>query len=195
MFFELLNDTPRIILYHDVLTASECDYVIANADNFQKSMGYDFETKQSKPTEWRTSSNHFDFNRKFQFITEKSAELSGYSFSNIEDVQILRYEPGEFYKPHNDYFNFPPEIVSTDNDRIATIIFYLNDNFTCGATEFPMLNINVKPRTGSALFFDYKYTPEINKLTLHGGMSVDSGIKYVATSWIRSSVWRNVDGP
>jgi len=195
MDFEVLNDTPRVVYYHNVLTSSECDYVIANIDNFEKSMGFDLETKQSKPTEWRTSSGYHDFNDKFKYITERSAELSNYPFANIEQLQVLQYKPGEFYKPHNDYFNFPPTIVSTDNDRVATIIFYLNDDFTGGTTEFPTLNINVKPRKGSALFFDYKYTAEINKLTLHGGMPVDSGVKYVATSWIRGNQWRHADGP
>lgn len=195
MNFEILNDTPRIVYYHNVLTPSECDYVISNSDKFQKSMGYDFETKQPKPTEWRTSSNHFDCDNKFQFITEHAASLSDYPIVNIEQIQILRYEPGEFYKPHNDYFNFPPAIVTTDNDRVATVLFYLNDDFTGGSTSFPSLNIEIKPRKGSAVFFDYKYTDHINKLTLHGGMPVDTGAKYVATSWIRGNIWRHTDGP
>jgi len=187
MSFELLHDTPKIIYYHAVLTASECDYVVANIDKFKKSMGYDFETKSSKPTKWRTSSEYHDFDDKFRYITERSAELSGYPFANIEQVQILRYESGEFYKPHNDYFNFPPEIISTDNDRIATIIFYLNDDFTGGKTNFPKLDITVCPRKGSALFFEYNYSKITNHLTLHGGMPVVHGTKYIATSWIRTN--------
>jgi len=187
MSFELLNETPRIVYYHNILSDSECNYVIDTADNFQKSAGYDFATKQSKFTKWRTSSNYFDHDNKFKYITEKAAELSTHPLINIEPPQIIKYEIDEFYKPHYDFFNFPPEIISTDNDRIGTIIFYLNDGFTGGETNFPKLDITVRPRKGSALFFEYNYSKITNHLTLHGGMPVVHGTKYIATSWIRSN--------
>jgi len=189
MLFELLNETPKIVYYHNVLTNSECDYVIDNADKFQKSLGFDFASKQPKPTEWRTSSNYFDYNGKFKYITEKAAEISNHPLVNIEPPQILKYEIEEFYKPHYDFFNFPPDIICTDNDRVGTVIFYLSDQFTGGATRFPRLNITVRPHRGSALFFEYNYSKDVNHQTLHGGMPVIKGTKYIATSWIRSTAF------
>lgn len=189
LLFDLLNNTPNIRYYYNLLTADECDYVINNIDNFQKSLGFDFETNQAKLTDWRTSSVYHDYNKKFNYIVKKASELSGYPISNIEILQVLKYERNEYYKPHWDYFNFPPTWVTTTNDRVATMIVYLNDNFTGGLTNFPELNINVIPKKGSALFFRYDYLEEIKKLTLHTGMPVIAGTKYIATVWIRSTVW------
>jgi len=189
LLFDLLNNTPNIRYYHNLLTADECDYVINNIDNFQKSLGFDFETNQAKPTDWRTSSVYHDYNKQFNYIIEKASNLSGYPISNIEILQVLKYEHSEYYKPHWDYFNFPPTWITTTNDRVATMIVYLNDDFTGGSTNFPELNINVSPKKGSALFFRYDYSEEIKKLTLHSGMPVTVGTKYIATVWIRSTEW------
>lgn len=43
---------------------------------------------------------------------------------NGESLQILRYEIGQFYLPHSDYFN---EKYSAENggNRIATVLMYL----------------------------------------------------------------------
>jgi len=194
MTFDLLNETPKVVYYHNALTEKECDYVIKNADNFEKSLGFDLASKQPKPTEWRTSSNHFDHAGKFKYITEKAAELSNHPVVNIEPPQILKYQIDEFYKPHHDFFNFPPDIITTHNDRVGTVIFYLNDAFLGGATRFPSLNITVRPRKGSALFFEYNYSKDINYLTMHGGMPVIQGTKYIATSWIRGNQWGHTHG-
>lgn len=188
---ELLCEMPKIIYYRNVLTHDECDFVIANINNdeFEKSMGFDLESKAPKPTNWRTSSQYHDFTNKFHYINDHVAKLTNYPLLNIEQIQILRYEPGEYYKPHCDFFNFPPTWHTTDNDRVATAITYLNDDFEGGQTNFPNLNIEVKPEKGSMLFFEYKYDIEMNRQTVHGGMSVVSGAKYIATSWIRGNNW------
>lgn len=195
MIVEKLYGMPKIVYYHDVFTSDECDYVLNNIDNYQRSLGFDLDTKESKTTDWRTSSQYYDFSNKFKFINERVMKLTNYPVVNIEQIQILRYEPGEYYKPHYDFFNFPPKWVSTDNDRVATAITYLNDEFEGGYTNFPDLNIEVKPKKGSTLVFEYNADTDTNKKTLHGGLPVVSGAKYIATSWIRGRAWGTDDGP
>jgi prolyl 4-hydroxylase len=75
----------------------------------------------------------------------------------------------------------------TENDRIGTAILYLNEGFKGGETFFPELGLKVIPEKGSVLFFDYKYSYETNKKTLHAGLPVIEGTKYIATFWIRQS--------
>ena len=50
---------------------------------------------------------------------------------NCEDLQVLRYKPGGFYKPHQDTFS------DDKNKRMYTFIIALNDEYEGGETEFP----------------------------------------------------------
>jgi prolyl 4-hydroxylase len=68
---------------------------------------------------------------------------------------------------------------------MATLIIYLNDDFSGGETTFDFLNIKVKPEKGSALFFNYDYNTNIKTKSKHGGLPVLEGTKYIITCWIR----------
>jgi len=110
---------------------------------------------------------------------------------NFEDIQIVRYATNGKYDPHYDgtECNGDDESPCLKNQRIATLLIYLNDDFSGGATRFPNLNVSVHPKKGNAVFFwvsDPK-TGMIFKKTLHGGDPVNDGEKWIATQWIRRS--------
>ena len=101
-----------------------------------------------------------------------------------ESMQILRYTPGQEYKAHYDYFSSTSQAAK--NNRISTLIMYLNDVEQGGETFFPKLNLSVTPKKGMAVYFEYFYTDnDLNELTLHGGSPVIAGEKWVATQWMR----------
>jgi prolyl 4-hydroxylase len=163
------------------------------ADGFQKSKGWNFELDAPSDTEWRTSSTYFDFEKKFQHVvisllgTIKEVFGHDYALEQTESIQIAKYEPGQFYKAHWDYFNLP-NVKHIENDRIATVILYLNDDFEGGQTNFNALDISVEPKSGSILYF--QYFPEQGAYdTEHEGVSVTSGVKYIATLWIRQTTY------
>src|SRR6056300_1077160 len=64
-------------------------------------------------------------------ILEKCQLLHGKKIENCEKLQVLRYKPGGFYKPHQDAFE------SDTNKRIYTCILALNDDYVGGETAFP----------------------------------------------------------
>lgn len=55
-----------------------------------------------------------------------------------------------------------------------------------GSTSFPNIGLQVQPKKGSAVFFantDAQRRPD--QQTLHAGDPVVSGVKYIATKWLR----------
>jgi len=110
--------------------------------------------------------------------------------TDLEDIQIVRYGVNGKYDPHYDGTECGKD-VGVDcfaNQRIATVLMYLNDDFKGGETKFPRFNVDVKPKKGKALFF---WVSEPNSRlvydeTLHGGNPVIEGEKWIATQWIRA---------
>lgn len=110
-----------------------------------------------------------------------------YELDCCESWQIARYEPGQYYKPHHDYFNIENYKNYVKNDRVATVILYLTDDFKGGQTFFKILNIKISPMAGAMVYFTYPADTPSSTKTLHEGCDVISGIKYIATLWIRQS--------
>ncbi|SFM60776.1 prolyl 4-hydroxylase [Psychrobacillus psychrodurans] len=99
-------------------------------------------------------------------------------------LQILRYTPGQEYEAHHDFFSSTSKVAS--NNRISTLVMYLNAVEQGGETFFPKLNFSVTPKKGMAVYFEYFYNDQnLNDLTLHGGAPVITGEKWVATQWMR----------
>ena len=199
---EILYDKPRIVLHHDVFSKDECAGLIEviPSDRYFAAEGFDFVTKKGIPTEYRSNSTYIDREYRLASLQYKLAELIeeelGDTFPNKKDcielpLQIQRYNVGQQYKAHVDFFNRANEPKSFEVDRVASVVVYLNDDFEGGETYFTALNINVKPKAGMALFFRYDYNePRDRKNTFHAGMPVSSGVKYIVTAFIRSEPLR-----
>jgi hypothetical protein len=60
---------------------------------------------------------------------------------NGEDIQVLRYEHGQKYDPHYDYFADKVNIARGGH-RIATVLMYLSDVEKGGETVFPNAEVS-----------------------------------------------------
>jgi len=184
----ILNKDPFIAMADSRLPTELLSQMLAQ-QKFEVSLGWDIATGNQSKVEHRTSSTYFDIENRFKpamehFITLLSNEYGHqYDLSDAETWQLAKYEVGQQYKPHYDYFNFPG-YPQQNPDRIASVILYLNDDFEEGGTAFPELDLIIKPKTGYFLYF--RYPPgDSAKLTLHAGLPVSSGEKRIATLWIR----------
>ncbi len=178
----VLNEEPLVMKFDQVLSDDECQALIESASSrLTRSKLANKEVSQIRTS----SSMFFDANESpfIVAIENRIASLMHVPRSHSEGLQILHYEPGQEFKPHHDYFG--PHHPSSRNNRISTLIMYLNDVEEGGETTFPRLGIAVKPTKGSALYFEYFYDdPRINELTLHSGEPVILGVKWVATQWM-----------
>lgn len=113
---------------------------------------------------------------------------------NGEPLIVLQYTPGTEYKPHYDYFDPADPGYSTGlragGQRIYTLLTYLNDVEAGGATTFPELGIEVAPEAGTVLAFrNVDEQGNVDSRTLHAGLPVQAGDKWLATRWIRSGAF------
>ena len=185
---------PGIEVWRDFITDEEIGRLNLESREFESSKGFNHEKKSSILTDARTSSTSFDPARDCEFIRQRifetlSSKLDNLELDHIEPMQITRYEQGQKYIPHYDFFNVRGHEGLIENDRRATVIVYLNDGYTGGTTIFPDLDMQIVPRKGMALFFRYDYDAKNNGLTRHGGEPVTTGVKYITQAFIRNSRW------
>jgi prolyl 4-hydroxylase len=82
-------------------------------------------------------------------------------------LRLYRYGPGERHGAHWDTV-----VELADGVRsLLTLVFYLNDGFEGGETDFVELDARVRPRLGRALLFQHR--------VLHRACEVRAGEKFV----------------
>ena len=177
-------EEPLIVILGNVLSNEECDELVRLSKDKMKRSKIGTTREEN---ELRTSSSMFLEESENEIIARVEKRVS--SIMNIpiehgEGLQILRYTPGQEYKAHHDFFSSTSKVAS--NNRISTLVMYLNDVEQGGETFFPKLNLSVTPKKGMAVYFEYFYNDQnLNDLTLHGGAPVITGEKWVATQWMR----------
>ena len=82
-------------------------------------------------------------------------------------LRLYRYRPGEHHGAHWD------SVVELEGGvrSLLTLVFYLNHDFTGGATDFVELGVQVTPQTGRALLFQHR--------VMHRACEVTTGEKFV----------------
>jgi len=180
----LLSIAPRIVLIENVLTSDQCSEIINSDLEFSQSLVNTLNNIIVN-TEVRSSHSSAAPQEKFSFLRKLAVDLAQENSPNknlsfvAEPISIQRYEINQEYKQHYDF--------DEANSRIATAIFYLNDDFEGGHTLFQQLSISVKPVTGSCLLFYYDTDiTKLKNLTSHGGTIVTSATKYIATVWMKN---------
>ena len=187
-------DHPRVVVFDNFLSDEECEKLInISKEKLERSKTMGASNYAiPEQNETRTSSGTFlkkKENPILEIVDKRISKLINWDVKNLgEDLQILKYTPGQEYKPHYDYFD--REFVEKNRyktgwgQRVGTVLLYLNEVEEGGQTIFPETGINVHPKKGSALFFAYKDNKD--SLSLHGGSPVITGVKWVATKWLRT---------
>ena len=123
------------------------------------------------------------------------AALTGLDGRYGEPLQGQRYAVGQEFKGHTDYFE-PNGLDYHQHCAIAgqrtwTVMIYLNEPDAGGATRFKTIAKTVQPELGKLLAWN-NLLPDgrVNPSTLHHGMKVRSGVKYIVTKWFRERPWR-----
>ena len=128
-------------------------------------------------------------------INRRLARVSGTGVEQGETLQVLRYRPGQQYRAHLD------AVPGLANQRILTCLVYLNDDFAGGETCFTRLNLSHRGAKGDGLLFA-NCLPDANGLSdkrpdpisEHAGLPVQSGVKMIASRWIRQGPSTGPDG-
>lgn len=138
-----------------------------------------------------------DVNRSDPFvrmIERRFDDWLGMPPENGETVQGQRYQPGQQFKPHQDYFHttqpYWADVRKRGGQRSWTAMAYLNTVEEGGATEFPRIGLSIPPQAGALLVWNNMYRDgSPNADTLHAGCPVVRGTKYIITKWYRARKW------
>jgi predicted 2-oxoglutarate/Fe(II)-dependent dioxygenase YbiX len=116
----------------------------------------------------------------------------GFEVRDSEEPQLLCYEPGGHYKPHNDgegLWTNPDgtQVWKKTIDRDVSTVLFLNDDFEGGYFSFPDLRIKIKPEPGLLVCF-----PSSRWFT-HMVEPVTSGNRYTLVTWMRVKGFKTKD--
>lgn len=127
-------------------------------------------------------------------LDQRLADFIGIDPAHGEPLQGQRYAVGQEFKAHTDYFE-PTGIdferyCARSGNRTWTLMVYLNAPQAGGATRFPRIGKSFQPEPGKLLCWNNrKLDGSLNPETLHHGMKVRAGTKYIITKWYRERPW------
>lgn len=175
------------------LTDEECAELIAMIERGCKPSLFFIDEADD---DYRTSSScDLDrFDPRVRAIDRRIARLLGLSERHGETVQGQRYDVGQAFRPHCDFFfidqPYWPAMKASGGQRTWTAMVYLNRPDGGGETRFVNLDRRFEPRPGMLLAWDNMNAAGApNSWLLHEGAPVTAGVKYIVTKWFRERIW------
>ena len=192
---ELVIDNGWLKVYDNVLADRECFELINHSVKPFEDQPFEDGTKGYRTSNQKWLDKNSEIESLLNGWTEKLTKIPS---ANYEQTSLIRYKRTEQYKPHYDFFSVESKgydkAILNGGNRIATALYYLNDNFEGGETEFiNYQNLKIMPKLGRCVIWSnmvglttFGNTKlDTNTLSYHRGMPVLSGEKFIATKWIR----------
>lgn len=188
----VVSTKPRVLVIENLMSEFECKHIVdlGKAVIARSTVGDANSAFQSKT---RTSLNGW-LNRRVSKVLDhmfsRFADVLGMDDADLqhdrcaEELQVVKYSKGQEYTPHHDF-----GYTGKPNQRFLTLLMYIDPPKKGGATSFPKAyggrGMKIKPPMGSAVLF-YSMTPDGNAddLSVHAGMPVISGTKWVCNLWV-----------
>ena len=185
---------PSVVLLDKVLSEAECEQLIAAArPRLRPSTIVDPATGKDRESATRSSEGMFfrlAENALVERLDRRLSALMQLPVEHGEGLQVLRYPVGAQSTPHYDFLMPTSDAncasLARSGQRVSTLIVYLNEVERGGETVFPESGLEVAPRRGSALYFEYcNADGQLDPLSLHAGAPVAAGEKWIVTKWMR----------
>ena len=180
-FGELKHDGIQLRYIPDFISSGDCNHLISIArDGMNRSKVVD--NGDNNTIDNNRTSYSFFLNKQHDGIVtkieNKVSEMLDVPVENIEALQVVRYQDGQLFNEHYDWFDkvYRNKI---NNQRQYTIFVYLNNVTSGGETQFPKLNLSFSPREGHALFWENCTSMDnCHDLSIHKGSPPKDEIKY-----------------
>jgi prolyl 4-hydroxylase len=185
---EFHSYNPLVATVHDVISDRKIDELVSVASSrleTPKTISASDAAIHSRSGS-RTGKVAFMQPREYKQVRAMAGKLTGLNLDLAEPLQLVAYGIGGQYEPHRDYFGSAAIRTPESGDRVATLLFYLNNVTEGGATVFPALGLAIHPQRGSALFwYNLFKNGEGDESTMHAGCPVLIGSKWIANQWFR----------
>ena len=190
-----VSDAPRVYYVEGLLSAAECDALIAKATPERLTWGGDSTGRADRRTS-RECRLGYD---EVAGLQRRFAKLLRTKTSHFEPLKLTRYGPGAYFSYHHDalaYGGYPGgarDCATAYCNRVATIILYLND-CAGGETRFTHLDLAFPPRRGDAVVHfpaftaDSRVPPELrgvydSRVGHEGAPVADGEEKFICQQW------------
>ena len=183
---KVLSAAPFVVRYPRLLTPGECAHLASvAAGTLEPATVLDPGSNRRVAHPVRTSDGTVigptQEDLVVRAINLRIAAASGTPIEHGEPLAVLRYRPGQQYRPHLD------TIAGEANQRVTTVLVYLNEGYRGGETVFPHLPLTIVPRGGDAIVFHNTISDgRPDARSRHAGLPVEQGAKWLATRWIRA---------
>lgn len=183
----------EIFIARSFLSEKECAGLIDRIDRDLKPSGL---LADSPDPEFRTSQTCelSPADPLVDFVDNKIAAFMGMDPAFAETLQGQRYAVGQQFKPHHDFFYtdqpYWPAQEKSGGQRTWTAMAFLNNVEAGGQTFFERAGVRITPKAGNLLMWNnLDLAGEPNMYSLHQGMPVEAGVKYIVTKWFRGRKW------
>ena len=183
----------EIFIARSFLSEKECAGLIDRSDRDLKPSGL---LADSPDPEFRTSQTCelSPADPLVDFVDNKIAAFMGMDPAFAETLQGQRYAVGQQFKPHHDFFYtdqpYWPAQEKSGGQRTWTAMAFLNNVEAGGQTFFERAGVRITPKAGNLLMWNnLDLAGEPNMYSLHQGMPVEAGVKYIVTKWFRGRKW------
>jgi prolyl 4-hydroxylase len=187
----MATDKAQIYTIDDFLSGAECDALVRIIDQHLRPSTVTIEGTDKAFRTSRTCDLSLLRSPVVTAIDEKISRTLGIHQAFAEGNQAQRYDVGQEFKAHTDYFEPGTDEFAThggrQGNRTWTFMVYLNEGMEGGGTRFFALDRTFMPKKGQAVVWNNLHpdgTP--NGETLHAGTPVTRGHKVIITKWFRA---------
>eukprot|EP00756_Hemistasia_phaeocysticola_P048733 Hpha_TRINITY_DN23138_c0_g1::TRINITY_DN23138_c0_g1_i1::g.29461::m.29461/K00472/P4HA; prolyl 4-hydroxylase len=184
---------PRLVYVSNFSDDADCEAILIHARQSLERSSVVASSPRDAISSVRTSfgmflNAHQMAEPRIDAMRRRVARIAQLPLENVEATQVLRYEPGQFYGPHPDFFDRGSEHLARGGQRVASALSWLNDVKGGGVTKFPKQpGLKVAPKKGDMiLFFNTLADGTIDEFSEHQALPPEKGAeKWVQVHWIR----------
>lgn len=192
------EEDPWVITFDNFLTDEECQHLIelghmhgykrstdVGKKNADGSFGVSVGNGRTSENAWCDTKSGCRFDPIAARVMQRISNVTGIPAQNNEDLQLLKYEVGQYYRAHHDYIRHQKDRHS--GPRMLTFFLYLTEVEEGGATRLNNLGIDITPKRGRALLWPSvtNHDPSsVDSRTKHEALAVLKGTKFAANAWI-----------
>lgn len=179
-----VREEPTILVVHALFSPAECRYLMHVGERFlvPAMVGSRERRRDSYRDSDDAAISPMIEDLVVQRINQAIGAVAGLDPRFGEPLTVLRYRAGQQYKPHHDALR----PADPRDERVKTGLIYLNGEYEGGGTRFLAPGITIRGAVGDYLQFDNvdrSGTPY--KETVHAGLPVERGEKWIASRWLR----------
>jgi hypothetical protein len=202
---ESVHEAPRVRMARGFASGAVCDWLRRKAQGHMRpALMYHGDSRSAVIDPHRTCSDYqFDILNTDLILLlarERIAALTRLPTIAMEPPRVFHYALGEEIKPHYDRCGDGVQGYGKDTgylgDRIVTFLLYLNDDFDGGELDFPKAGFRRKGAKGDAIYFAHvDLAGKPDPLSLHAGLKIRRGEKWVLSQWIHDRPFGVAEAP